>query len=90
MRSRYLCLRLIPPANSQEADLANLIDKAKKEQEEKERLEKERLEKESKKAAETPKPKYISQYSSREDDGTYLVGQEKSDFCSIASTKMAI
>lgn len=88
--------KLIPtPINNStssqpKSKLGELMDKAKKEQEEKEKLEKERLRNETRKTAETPKPKYISQYQAREDDGTYLVGQEKSDSCSIASTKMAI
>ena len=81
-----------PNANSTSSQpsskLGELMDKAKKEQEENARLEKERLEKE--KAAETPKPKYISQYPAREADDTYLVGQEKNDSCAMASTKMAI
>lgn len=42
------------------------------------------------KAAEQPKPAHIKDYPAREDDGTYLVGQEKSDSCSIASTKMVL
>jgi len=67
-----------PP--QQKSKFGDLIDKA----------EKESQQKETQKQAETPKPKYISDYSARADDGTYLVGQEKSDSCAIASTKMAI
>jgi uncharacterized protein YukE len=85
--------------------LGELMEKAEKERQEKERLEKEKLEQEKlererlekekqeaerKKQEEAAKPKYISQYPARADDGTYLVGQEKNDSCAIASTKMAL
>lgn len=42
------------------------------------------------KAKQAPKPDHIKDYPARADDGTYLVGQEKNDSCSIASTKMAL
>ena len=55
-----------------------------------EKAEKEKQELESKKPVETPKPEYLSQFPVREDDGSFLTGQEKDDSCSIASTKMAL
>lgn len=43
-----------------------------------------------KKDDEGKKAKYISQFPARDDDGTFLSGQEKNDSCAIASTKMVI
>jgi len=66
--------------SNQKSILGELLEKA----------EKEKQEIEGKKSIETPKPKYISQFPAREDDGSFLFGQEKSDSCSLASTKMAL
>lgn len=81
-----------PPTtpSDRKTKFGELIEKAEKERQEKERLEKEQQEAERKKQEEAERPKYISQFPARADDGTYLVGQEKDDSCAMASTKMAL
>jgi len=76
--------------------LGELMDKA-REEEERKKAEQKQAEESQKpdeapkeKEAEQPKPAHISDYPAREDDGTYLVGQEKGDSCAIASTKMVL
>lgn len=72
------------PASTKDG-FAEIIEKAKKEDEAKKQAEAE-----CKNEAEAPKPKYINNYPARPDDGTYLVGQETGDSCALASTKMAL
>jgi uncharacterized protein YukE len=55
-----------------------------------EKAEKERKAEEEKKRQEAPRPAHINDYPAREDDGTFLSGQDKNDSCSIASTRMAL
>lgn len=93
-----------PPQTSEEngkSKLGELMEKAKEEERKKAEQqaaeEKQKAEEAAKaeaaakeKAAEQPKPAHIKDYPAREDDGTYLVGQEKNDSCAIASTKMVL
>lgn len=58
----------------------DLIEKAAKEKETAEEL----------KPPETPLPAHVNDYPAREDDGTFLTGQENNDSCSMASTRMAL
>jgi WXG100 family type VII secretion target len=52
-------------------------------------IEKARLENERRKKPLSPQPLNLAKYP-REDDGSYLAGQEKPDSCAITSTKMAL
>jgi len=74
-----------PTFPHQKSKFGELLEKA-----EKEKQEQEQGQQAVKPAEQTPKPDHIKDYPARADDGTYLVGQEKSDSCSIASTKMAL
>jgi uncharacterized protein YukE len=55
-----------------------------------EKAEKERKAEEEKKKQEAPRPAHINDYPVREDDGSFLSGQDKNDSCSMASTRMAL
>jgi len=78
------------PPSETKSKLGELLEKAEKDRQEKEKLEQAQNESEAKKQEEASKPEYIKDYPARADDGTYLVGQEKKDSCSMASTKMAL